>query len=108
MTDPDENYPGQFTKIYIPDDEEARARRGRNRWLGLALAGFVILVGIITFVRLSASDLTKGGFYYSTQDNGSDSDSSLPPGMTEEQAAPPPNLTPVEGDTPSETEGAPE
>ena len=108
MTNPDDKYPGQFTDIHTPDPEEARARRGRNRWLGLALAAFVILVGLITFIRLSSSDLSKGGFYYSTEDKGSDSESALPPGMTEEQAAPPPNLTPVEEAPAAEPEGAPE
>ncbi len=33
--------------------EEIKARNKRNVWLGLALLGFVVLVMVITFVRLS-------------------------------------------------------
>ncbi|MCA8901621.1 MAG: hypothetical protein KDA53_10250 [Hyphomonas sp.] len=37
-----------------PLSEEARAaQKRRNLWLGLALLGFVVLVAITTFVRLS-------------------------------------------------------
>lgn len=33
--------------------DEIKARKKRNVWLGLALLGFVVLVMVITFVRLS-------------------------------------------------------
>ena len=83
------------------------ARKSRNLWLGLALAGFVILVGIVTFIRLSSSDLSKGAFYYDPQD-GQREAQELPPGMTEDMAAPPPNLTPIEEAPAEEAEEAPE
>ncbi|HPF22251.1 MAG TPA: hypothetical protein PK417_02170 [Hyphomonas sp.] len=68
------------------------AQKRRNLWLGLALLGFVLLVAITTFVRLGNSDMSKGGFYY--QNSGSSREApELPPGMTPEQAAPPPNLS---------------
>lgn len=35
------------------DAEALKARQRRNLWLGLALAGFVVLVMVITMVRLS-------------------------------------------------------
>lgn len=35
--------------------EEIKARKKRNVWLGLALIGFVVLVMVITFVRLSTA-----------------------------------------------------
>ena len=67
MSDDNEKYPGQFTEAYIPDEAEVRARNSRNRWLGIVLAAFVILVGVITFIRLSSSDLSQSGFYYSVE-----------------------------------------
>ena len=33
--------------------DELAARRGRNRWLALALTAFVVLVGVVTVTRLS-------------------------------------------------------
>lgn len=33
--------------------EELAARKRRNLWLGLALAGFVVLVMIVTIIRLA-------------------------------------------------------
>jgi hypothetical protein len=73
----------------------AAARRKRNLWLGLALFGFVFLVAVTTMIRLSNADLSKGaGFYYSNHDSRTpiDDQPALPPGMTEEQAAPPTGL----------------
>jgi hypothetical protein len=34
------------------DPEALKARKKRNLWLGLALAGFVVLVMVITMIRL--------------------------------------------------------
>jgi hypothetical protein len=104
LSDDKEKYAGEFTDIYKPDQAEMAARKSRNRWLGLALAGFVILVGVVTFIRLSSSDLSQSGFYYSVDDKGERIED-LPEGMTPEQAAPPPNLTPV--DEPQSEEGQP-
>ena len=101
MSDPDEKYAGQFPDTYTPDEAEIRARKGRNMWLGLALAFFVILVGVITFIRLSSSDLSQSGFYYSADDKG-ERIQDLPEGMAPEQAAPPPNLTPADEAQPEE------
>lgn len=36
-----------------PTPEEIAARKRRNLWLGLALAGFVVLVMVTTIIRLS-------------------------------------------------------
>jgi hypothetical protein len=36
--------------------EELAARRKRNLWLGLSLAGFVVLVMLITMIRLTTGD----------------------------------------------------
>jgi hypothetical protein len=102
MSDDKEKYAGQFTQAYTPDPAEVKARNSRNRWLGVALAVFVILVGVITFIRLSSSDLSESGFYYTMDDKG-EKVQTLPEGMSPEQAAPPPNLTPVE-DAPTEGE----
>ena len=47
------------------DAEALKARKRRNLWLGLALFGFVILVGVTTVIRLGDSDLgPDGGFYW--------------------------------------------
>ena len=45
--------------------EEVAAQKGRNRWLGLALFVFVVLVGVTTTVRLQSANLgVDGGFYF--------------------------------------------
>ncbi|HAE95371.1 hypothetical protein [Hyphomonas atlantica] len=100
MTNEQDKYQGQFADAPAVSQEELRARNSRNRWLGIALAVFVILVGVITFIRLSSSDLSESGFYYNMDDRG-ERVQELPTGMTPEQAAPPPNLTPAD-ETPSE------
>ena len=81
MSDEKERYAGEFTDAYTPQEAELRARKSRNLWLGLALAGFVILVGVVTFIRLSSSDLSQSGFYYSVDDKG-ERINDLPEGMT--------------------------
>ena len=79
------------------------AQKRRNLWLGLALLGFVVLVGLTTFVRLKNSTPSEVGFYYHNgQSDESTEAPALPPGMSPDQAAPPANLTP-EPDVP-ETE----
>lgn len=98
----------KFPAPFTPDSEEMKARKSRNLWLGLSLAGFVILVGIITFIRLSTSDLSKGAFYYDPQDGNEAAAPELPPGMSEDQAAPPPNLTPIEEEPATEPAETPE
>lgn len=35
-------------------EAELAARRRRNVWLALALAGFVVLVGLVTVIRLGS------------------------------------------------------
>lgn len=94
MVDPQNNTSAQTA----PNAEEVKARNSRNLWLGLALAAFVVIVGVITFVRLSSSDLSKSGFYYEGPGGGSASETegALPAGMTQDQAAPPPNLSRME------------
>ncbi|WP_353257691.1 hypothetical protein [Hyphomonas sp.] len=37
------------------EGEAIRARNRRNLWLGLALAGFVLLVMVMTFIRLNTA-----------------------------------------------------
>jgi hypothetical protein len=37
------------------DAEAIKARNRRNLWLGLALAGFVLLVMVMTFIRLNTA-----------------------------------------------------
>jgi hypothetical protein len=73
-----------------------KARASRNRFLGVALFGLVVLIGAVTFFRLSGADLSRGGFYYSVDDRTTDRPeapaSALPPGMSPDQAAPPPGL----------------
>lgn len=50
-------------ETHKPTPEEEAARRRRNLWLALALAGFVALVMAITIVRLSADPaMPDGGF----------------------------------------------
>jgi hypothetical protein len=95
MVDAKEPYAGEFTPAASLDPEALAARKKRNVWLGLALFGFVGLVGITTVIRLSSTDLSQGaGFYYSPDnDRGSLQEApTLPPGMTQEQAAPPAGL----------------
>lgn len=75
-------------------DTEARmAQKRRNLWLGLALLGFVLLVGLTTFVRLSGSQDNQANFYYNMNQTGQAETPELPPGMSPDQAAPPANLT---------------
>ena len=62
-------------------------------WLGLALLGFVFLVGLTTFVRLSGSQDNQGNFYYNMNQTGQQVAPELPLGMSPEQAAPPANLS---------------
>jgi len=70
------------------------AQRRRNIWLGLALLGFVFLVGLTTFIRLSGSEENQANFYYNMNQSGGNAEApALPPGMTPDQAAPPPNLS---------------
>ena len=89
------------------------AQKRRNIWLGLALIGFVVLVGAATMVRLSNSDLSKGSFYYHNDQDGETpaGGPALPPGMSPDQAAPPPNLSAEpsvpEPETPPEEEPQP-
>jgi hypothetical protein len=46
---------GEAPKIQVQplDDDALKARKRRNLWLGLALAGFVVLVMITTIIRLT-------------------------------------------------------
>lgn len=95
MTDQDHK-PGEesFPAPAQLDAAGLAAQKRRNIWLGLALLGFVVLVGAATLVRLSNSDPSKGSFYYhNDQSETPDEGPALPPGMSPEQAAPPPNLS---------------
>ncbi|KCZ86794.1 hypothetical protein [Hyphomonas jannaschiana] len=75
-------------------DPAARAaQKRRNLWLGLALLGFVFLVGLTTFVRLSSSEDNQSNFYYNMNQTGQQQAPELPPGMSPEQAEPPANLS---------------
>jgi flagellar basal body-associated protein FliL len=75
-------------------DAAARgAQKRRNIWLGLALLGFVLLVGMTTFVRLSGSQDNQANFYYNMNQTGQKQAPALPPGMSPEEAAPPANLS---------------
>ncbi|MGH1422267.1 MAG: hypothetical protein ACRBEQ_10645 [Hyphomonas sp.] len=73
------------------DAEGVAARNKRNMWLAFALVGFVVLVGLITIVRLGGTD---GKFYYHNEPESEVAAPDLPPGMSPDQAAPPPGLTP--------------
>ncbi len=90
-----------------PLDPRAAQKR-RNLWLALALFGFVGLVGVTTIIRLTGADLSKGGFYYIAPGEKAKAveagTNDLPPGMTAEQAAPPPGLSaaPTEPETEAE------
>ena len=86
------------------------AQKRRNLWLGLALLAFVLLVGLTTIIRLSGSEGNQAEFYYNMNQTGQENTPALPPGITPEQAAPPPNLTaePVPPDEMDEEERAPE
>ncbi|MBU1288141.1 MAG: hypothetical protein KJ871_10490 [Alphaproteobacteria bacterium] len=108
MTDSKKPYEGEFIPAAHLTPEAVAARKKRNIWLGLALLGFVVLVAATTMIRLSKADLSEGaGFYYSNSGGTArddermpiDDQPALPPGMTQEQAAPPPGIAP---------EGAPE
>ena len=86
MTDPKVPFEPSFTQL-SPEEDAARALR--NRWLGLALFGFVVIVGAITAIRLA--DAAKTGdaeFYYHMNDKGEriegDGVVALPPGMAPE------------------------
>tara|TARA_R110002020_G_scaffold224599_2_gene434380 strand:+ start:1410 stop:1736 length:327 start_codon:yes stop_codon:yes gene_type:complete len=108
MTDSKQPYEGEFIPAAHLMPEAVAARKKRNLWLGLALLGFVVLVAITTMIRLANANLSEGaGFYYSNSGGSAredermpiDDQPALPPGMTQEQAAPPPGIEP---------EGAPE
>lgn len=64
------------------DDAERRAaQKRRNLWLGLALFGFVVIVGVTTVIRLGDADLgPDGGLYWHNppQDNTSEPMPDLP------------------------------
>jgi hypothetical protein len=47
---------------------------------GLALLGFVFLVGLTTFVRLSGSQDNQANFYYNMNQTGQEEAPELPPG----------------------------
>jgi hypothetical protein len=99
MTDEKEPYAGEFMDAPHIAPESIAARKKRNVWLGLALFSFVVLVAVTTIVRLSNTDLSEGaGFYYSNSDSRTPVGEApaLPPGMSEEQAAPPAGLKPDE------------
>jgi hypothetical protein len=99
MTDEKEPYAGEFMDAPHMAPEAIAARKKRNVWLGLALFGFVVLVAVTTIIRLSNTDLSEGaGFYYSNSDSRTPVGEApaLPPGMSEEQAAPPAGLEPDE------------
>jgi hypothetical protein len=92
----DDLKPGEetFPQPMQLDAEGRAAQKRRNLWLGLALLGFVVLVGLTTFVRLSGSDSRKAEFYYNMKSSSTSEEApELPPGMTPDQAAAPPNLT---------------
>lgn len=92
------------------DDAARAAQKRRNLWLGLALLGFVVLVGLTTFVRLSGSEDNKANFYYNMNQSGQEEAPALPQGMSPDQAAPPANLSSdtVAAEDPDEEEEAPE
>jgi len=99
MADDKEPYAGEFIPSARLDPEALAARKKRNVWLGVALAAFVILVGVTTVIRLSNTDLSQGaGFYYSPNNDRTPLQEAqpLPPGMTEDQAAPPAGIEPGE------------
>ena len=71
-----------------------------RRWQGFTV---VVLVAITTMIRLANANLSEGaGFYYSNSGGSAredermpiDDQPALPPGMTQDQAAPPPGLEP--------------
>ena len=94
MTDT-ERKPGEerFPEPSHLDPEARAAQKRRNVWLGLTLLAFVVLVGLTTFLKLSTSE-GKADFYYNMSGNKDDETApALPPGMSPDQAAPPPNLS---------------
>ncbi len=95
---PEDNFPEPAQL----DDAARTAQKRRNLWLGLALLGFVVLVGLTTFVRLSGSEDNQANFYYNMKQTGQEETPALPPGMTPDQAAPPENLS-VEAEVSEET-----
>ncbi|MEZ6002103.1 hypothetical protein [Hyphomonas sp.] len=100
----------QFPEPAHLDDAARTAQKRRNLWLGLALLGFVFLVGLTTFVRLSGSEDNKANFYYNMNEAGQDEAPALPPGMSPDQAVPPANLSPepAAADATVDEEEAPE
>lgn len=46
------------------NDPALAAQRRRNLWLGLALFGFVVLVGVSTAIRLQDAALTDDNSFY--------------------------------------------
>nr|WP_321362333.1 hypothetical protein [uncultured Hyphomonas sp.] len=75
------------------DPAALAAQKRRNLWLGVALLGFVVLVGLTTFVRLSETEDNQAEFYYNMNQAGPDEAPALPPGMSPDQAMPPENLS---------------
>lgn len=100
----------QFPEPVQMDDAARAAQKRRNLWLGLALLGFVILIALTTFVRLSGSEDNQTNFYYNMNQTGQVEAPTLPPGMSPEQAAPPANLSadPVASDEAAAEEEMPE
>ena len=60
------------------DAAALKARKRRNLWLGLALFGFVILVGVTTMIRLGDSDLGPDGGLYWRNDPVSETSQPMP------------------------------
>jgi hypothetical protein len=100
----------QFPEPAHLDDAARAAQKRRNLWLGLALLGFVFLVGLTTFVRLSGSEDNQANFYYNMNKAGQEEAPALPPGMSPDQAEPPANLSaePVGPDATADEEETPE
>lgn len=42
----------EFERVVLSPDAQ-KARNGRNLWLGIALIGFVVLIGTITIIRIT-------------------------------------------------------
>ena len=54
------------SKRLARSSEDLAAQKRRNMWLALALAAFVVLVGVTSAIRIQGSDLGKSdGFYMS-------------------------------------------
>ncbi len=102
MTDPKAPIAPAFTTLN-PEAEAARA--SRNLWLGLALFGFVVIVGAITAIRLAEAAKTGDAeFYYHMGDKGEriegDGIVALPPGMAAEETDQAPESPESEVETP--------